>query len=223
MLHGDAPLQHRVDALAHSPGRVRLDVPDRRQDRQHVGAAHLGNGPASDAREDVVLEALEPVGRLSGAAPAGPLLLDHGRGGLGEGGHALGAALVGEGVAAGAGELAVGEGLLAGIGERDELDAAESELVFPAADDEALDPASGSGTLDVEVESVAVGMPADWRGADEGSGECVVWMSAPGLGCAGLGRVRCHTIHSPIIYEMLADFTRRVDPESLAGRVISDY
>ena len=201
---------------AQALGRVRLHVPDRREDGQHVGAADLGDGPAADAREDVVFEALEPVGRLSGAAPAGPLLLDHGRGGLGESGHALGAALVGEGVAAGAGELAVGEGLLAGLGERDELDAAESEFVFPAADDEALDPASGTGALDVEVESVAVGMPAGRRGADEGGGECVVRMSAPGLGFAGFGRVERHTIHSPIIYEMLADFTRRPDPVSLA-------
>ena len=44
-----------------------------------------------------------------GAAPAGPLLLDDaGRGG-GEGRHALGAALLGQGIAALAGELAVRE------------------------------------------------------------------------------------------------------------------
>ena len=88
---------------------------------------------------------------------------DHGDGGLGEGGHALEAALVGERVAAGACELAVGEGQLAGLGERDELDAAESELVFPAADDEALDPASGPGTLDVEL--AAAGIEIDARTA----------------------------------------------------------
>ena len=54
-------------------------------------------------------------------------------------------------VAADAGELAVGEGLLAGLGERDERDGAESELAAASADDEALDPASGSGGLNEEV------------------------------------------------------------------------
>ncbi len=78
------------------------------------------------------------------------------------------AALVGEGVSTRAGELAVGEGLLAGLGQGDEMDAAESELVFPSADNESLDPASGSGRLDVEIESVAVGVPADGCGPDEG-------------------------------------------------------
>ena len=65
------------------------------------------------------------------------------------------------------------------------MDAAESEFVFSAPDDEALDPASGSGTLDVEVEAVAVGVPPDGRGTDEGGGEPVVGVSAPGLGSPG--------------------------------------
>ena len=95
--------------------------------------------------------------------------------------------VVGKGVAAGAGELAVGEGLLAGLGERDQMDAAESEFAFAAADDEALDPASGAGTLDVEVESVAVSVPTDGRGADEGGGEPVVGVSALGLVRRGVG------------------------------------
>ena len=183
VLHRDRPLQHRADALAQGPGGLHLDVPQGGEDGQHVGAVDVGDGPGADAREDVAFQAAEPVGRLPGAAPAAPLLLDHGDGGLGEGGHALSAALVGEGVAAGAGELAVGEGLLAGLGEGDETDAAESELVLPAADDEALDPASGSGTLDVEVEAVAVRVPSDGGGTDEGGGERVV-------GCRPLGLVR---------------------------------
>ena len=176
VLHRDRPLDHRPDALAQSPGSLHLDVPQGGEDGQHVGAVDLGDGPGADAREDLTFQAAEPVGRLPGAAPAAPLL-------LGEGGHAPSAALVGEGVATGAGELAVGEGLLAGLGEGDETDAAESELALPAADDEALDPASGSGALDVEVETVAVCVPSDGGGTDEGGGERVV-------GCRPLGLVR---------------------------------
>ena len=119
----------------------------------------------------------------------------------------LSAALVGEGVAARAGELAVGEGLVPGFGEGDETDAAESELVFPAADDEALDPAAGAGTLDVEVETVAVRVPADGGGTDEGGGKCVVRVSALGLGSPGFRCVERHTIQFPIMHEMSADFT----------------
>ena len=91
------------------------------------------------------------------AAPAAALLLEDALGGLGEGGHAVGAALLCEGVAPGAGELAVGQGQLARLGERDERGGAESELAAAAADDDALDPASRSGGLDEQVQAVAVG------------------------------------------------------------------
>ena len=40
-----APLQHGADALADLPGRRRLDVPDGREDLQHVGRVDLGDGP----------------------------------------------------------------------------------------------------------------------------------------------------------------------------------
>ena len=43
-VHGDAPLQHRADALADFPGRRRLDVSDGQQDLQHVGRVDLGDG-----------------------------------------------------------------------------------------------------------------------------------------------------------------------------------
>ena len=98
--------------------------------------------------------------RLAGAAPPALLLLDHAPGGVGEGGHARGAAALGQWVAARAGELAVGKGLLAGLGERDERDGAESELAAAAADNEALDPASGFGGLSEEIQAVAVGASA---------------------------------------------------------------
>ena len=36
-VHRDRPLQHRPDARAHGAGGLRLDVPDGREDLQHVG------------------------------------------------------------------------------------------------------------------------------------------------------------------------------------------
>ena len=190
-------------------GQSGFDVPEWGEDLQHAGAADLGDGPGTDAGEHVAFQVVAPVGRLPGAAPAGPLLLDHGVGGLGERGLALEAALVGERVAAVACELAVGAGLLAGLGERGEVDAAESEFVLPAANDEALDPASGPGALDVEVESVPVSVPADGRGADEGGGESVVRVSALGAWSWGGWLRRVSHYPSPIMYEMPPDFTLR--------------
>ena len=61
-------------------------------------------------------------------APALPHLVPDPFGGNGEGGHALGAASVGQR------ELAVGQGLLAGLGERDQPGAAESDIAPPASD-----------------------------------------------------------------------------------------
>ena len=211
VFHGDGPLQDRADALADRLHGPRLGVPDWVKDLQHVGAGHLRDGPRADARECEALQTAEPFLGLPGTAPAGLLLLHHGGCGLGEGGHGLGAALVGERVSARAGELAVGEGLLAGLGERDQMDAAESEFVFPAADDEALDPASGSGTLDVKVEAVAIGVPPDGCGTDEGGGEGVMGMSALGLGFPAFRGGDCHTNHPHIIRKKVADFTRRSD------------
>jgi len=52
----------------------------------------------------------------------------------------------GQRVAAGAGELAIGERLLARFPERDEREAAQSDLAAAAADGEALDPAPVSGS-----------------------------------------------------------------------------
>ena len=156
VLHGDRSLQHRADALAQV--RAVCILTRQRGVRTASTSALFTSETSRDpiAGKDVAFQAAEPVGRLPGAAPATPLLLDHGDGGLREGGHGLSAALVGEGVAPRAGELPVGKGLLASVGERDQTDAAESELVFPAADDETLDPAAGSGTLVVEVEAIAV-------------------------------------------------------------------
>ena len=71
---------------------------------------------------------------------------------------------------------------LAGFSEGDEGDGAESELPSSSADDESLDPASGPGRLDGEVEAVAVGV-SSWRGGtDEGGRESLVGMAASALG-----------------------------------------
>ena len=130
-----------------------------------------------------------------GAAPAGPLLLQHLRGGLLEGRRPLDAAALGERVSALAGELAVGDGLLAGLGERDQGDAAEPEFVPPAADDEPLHPAPGAGGLDEQVESLSVAV-SSWRGvADEGGRQSPVGMAAAGLSVSdgGVPHIMHHT------------------------------
>ena len=67
---------------------------------------------------------------------------------FGEDGNALDAALVGERIATRPSQHAVGEGVLAGLGERDERGGTEPEFGASSADDEPLDPASGSGRLD---------------------------------------------------------------------------
>ena len=115
---------------------------------------------AADAGEGEAFQTAQPGLGVCGVAPAGPLLLHHGASGFGEGGHALGAAPLGQRVAARAGELAIGERLLAGLGERDQAGAAETEFAAASPDDEALDPAAGSGRLDIEVQAVAVCVPS---------------------------------------------------------------
>ena len=63
-------------------------------------------------------------------------------------------------VAAGAGDSAVGEGAFARLGQGHEGEAAEAERAGLSVNDEPLDPVSGSGGLDVQVESVAVAILA---------------------------------------------------------------
>ena len=177
-LHRDRPLQHRPDALAHSPSGLRLHVPDRREDLQHVGAVDLRDRPVPDGREGVALKAPQPVVRVPPAAPSALLLLDDAPGRFGKGGNALDAPPLGQRVPAGPGQLAVGEGQLAGFGERDEPDGAESEFAPSSADDEPLDPASRALGLDVEEQAVPVGVASRRRGTDEGGREGLFGMAA---------------------------------------------
>ena len=190
---------------------------------QHVGARDLRDRPGADAREGVPHKAVPPGPDLLGVLPAALLLLDDAAGGFGKRGNALDTPLVGQRVAALTGELAVGDGLLAGLGERDEGDRAEPEFRAPAADDEALDPASRAGRLDVEVESVAVDVVSGRCTADEGGGEGVVGMASPALGSAGRrGGIRL-CIHPCIICRKWADSARPPDRFRPPILVINHY
>ena len=188
MLQRDGALQHGSDALAQPPRGFRLGVPDGLEDLQYVGGRHLGDGPLADAREDVVLEAPPPVAGVARVAPALPQLVPDPFGDGGEQRYALGASAVGERVSAVGGEFAVGEGFLAGLGERDEPDAAESDVAPPAADRDALDPAAGAGGLDDEVESVPVTVSSDRCAADERGRQALVGMLSTGLELARSAR-----------------------------------
>ena len=128
------------------------------EDREHVGAGHLRDRPAADARERVAFQAASPRLHLRGGLPPGPLLVDHRGRGLGEGGRPLDAALVGEWVRPPRAGRASGWPRPARGPRASETraDGAEAKFAAPAADDEALDPAAGPGRLDVEVEYLSM-------------------------------------------------------------------
>ena len=179
---GDGPFQHRADAQMNGPGRRPLRVPDGREDLQHVGARHLRDRHLPDVQEGVQCQTAEPVPWVGRTPPPSPLLLDHAPSGFGERGYAQGAALLGQRVAARAGELTVGQRLLAGLGQRDQGEATEPELALAAPDHEPRDPAPRSRPPHVEVQAVAVAMPAGRGRAHEGGRQRVLGMAALGLG-----------------------------------------
>ena len=166
-MHGDGPLHHGMDALLDAPRCLPLHVPDRGEDLQHVGAGHLGDRPATDAREGVAFQTAPPRRGVCGMTPPTLLLLHHAYRRGGKGWHVLRAALVGQRVAAGPGELTVGACLLPRLGKRDQGNATEAELAAAAADEEPLDPAPRPGGLNEQVQTVAVTMPARRSGADD--------------------------------------------------------
>ena len=134
-------------------------------------------------------------------------------------GGAISAALLGKRVAPGAGQLSVGEGQLASLGQGDEPGGAEPKFAPASADDDPLDPASGSGRLDEQVQPVAVCVPP-WRGGtDEGSREGLVGVASSALGSAGHGGGLDYNIHSTIICRIGPDFTAHPDPPSLRIRI----
>ncbi len=209
MFQRHGALQHGADALAQPPRGLRLAVPDGFEDFQHIVGRHLGDRPLADAGENIVLEAAPPVAGVARVAPALAQLVPDPLGGRGEQRYALGAAAVGERVSAVAGELAVDEGLVAGLGERDEPDAAESDVAPPAADRDALDPAAGAGGLDDEVESVTVAVPSDRRVADERGRESLVRVLPAGLGVPLSGGALRAIVHTLIISRLGRDFAGR--------------
>ena len=222
-VHRYGPLQHRADALTHGAGRLRLRVPDRREDLQHVGRVDLGDWPGADAGEGVTLQAANPVLRVPPAAPAVALLFKHALRGLGEAGNALRAPLVGQRVTAQPCQYPIGERQLAGLGERDERGGAETEFAPSSADDEPLDPASGAGWLDEEVQPVPVCVPSWWGGTDEGGRQRLVGMASSALGSRGCGGGFGYNISSPIICGNGPDFTLRPDRLNSRVRVINYY
>ena len=168
-LHCHGPLENRSDPLAYTSRRLRLHVPDRREDIEHLGARHVGDRPRADPGKGVALQTLPPALRVPAVPPAGTLLFQHAPGGVGKCRHLLRAALFGERVAALAGKLAVGPRLLARLGQRDQRHAAEPQVASAAVDHEPLDPASGAGRLDVEIESLAIAV-SSWRGRPNETG-----------------------------------------------------
>ena len=83
----------------------------------HVGARDLVDQHLADAREGESHQARQPLVGVTPASPASPILFQHPNGGFGEGGDALGAAFLGQGVSALTGELAVDERLLSDLGK----------------------------------------------------------------------------------------------------------
>ena len=110
--------------------------------RARAGGPARHRGGRRDAGRDGLPRDAAPHARPARSgprdAPAGLLLFHDAPGGFGKGGHALDAALVGKGVAAGPRQLAVGERQLTSFGDRDERDGAESELAAASADDAPL-------------------------------------------------------------------------------------
>ena len=193
-LHCHGPLHHGADPVAHAPRRLRPEVPDPPERLDHVGARHVTDGNLADVREREPRETRLPVVGVPRTAPAGPHVGPDPFGGVGERGPAPGAALVGEGIASGAGELAVGERLLAGFLERDERETAESEFAASAADGDPLHPASAARRPDIEVQAMSIAVASGLGDvSDEGGGEGVFGLPALGLGFLGSSRV--HGVH----------------------------
>ena len=209
--HRHGPFQHCAYLLAQLPGGIRLHVPDRRENLQQVSARYLRDRHLPDARESVLSQDRHPCGGHVRIAPAGPLLFQHTRGGFGKGRYALGAALLRERVPTFTGELAVGQCLLPCLGQRDQGDAAQSELTAAAANNKPLDPAPGSGRLDEQVQAVAVGVSSR-RGCAHGGGrQGLVRMAAFRFGFSGSVGCVVYSKYPLIIWGIAVDFKGRCE------------
>ena len=193
VLHCHGPLHHGADALTHPAGRLRFLVPDGGEHAEDVGARDLGDGALAKPREHEALETGGPVVRVLRIAPSGAFLLQHACGCVGERRDFLGAALLGERVAALACDLPVGERPGPRLPQRDEREPTEAKLASPAADHESLDPAPVAGRSHFQVQSLPVGVAA---GFGDGAHECgrkgVLGVTAVGLGSSLSLRVWHH-------------------------------
>ena len=165
--HRHCPLHHGANPLPYSPRGLRLVVPDRGQDRQHVGRGHVGHGHHPDARERIGAQTARPVPLVPRVPPAEALLLQHRGGSLLDRGHVLGLALLGQGIPARPRLLAVGERHVARLGQRHQRVAAEPEHPGPAPNDQPLHPSPRPGRVDAQVQAVAVTVEAGRGGAHE--------------------------------------------------------
>ena len=204
-VHRYGPLQHRADALTHGAGRLRLRVPDRREDLQHVGRVDLGDWPGADAGEGVTLPGCESSSaRATGRASRRASVQTRAarprrswerppRAACRPAGHRP--------------TVPVSDWRAPARGPwRDERGGAETEFAPSSADDEPLDPASGAGWLDEEVQPVPVCVPSWWGGTDEGGRQRLVGMASSALGSRGCGGGFGYNISSPIICGNGPDF-----------------
>ena len=79
--HRDRPFHHGADPLPHASGGGGLRVPDRSEDRQHIGGGDRGDRHRANARERIGAQTARPVLRVLGISPAGALLVQHTGGG----------------------------------------------------------------------------------------------------------------------------------------------
>ena len=170
-----------------------------REDIEHLGARHVGDRPRADPGKGVALQTLPPALRVpavhasrhaSVPARAGrrrQMSASSPRGAFRRAGRRP------------RGQAAVGPRLLARLGQRDQRHAAEPQVASAAVDHEPLDPASGAGRLDVEIESLAIAVSSGRGGAHEAGGQPFVWMASSGLRLATRSWRRFRAMHTPII------------------------
>ena len=175
--HRHRPLHHRPDALAHQPGSRLLVVPDRCQNRQHVGCRYLADRLIAQLRERVDAQAGDPGLRMLGAAPARPLLFQNTGGRLGERGHVPDLVPLGTRIAARARDLAVHECLLSRLGQRYQPVAPEPERAGSAVYPQTLLPSARAGSVHAQIEAIPVAIVSGLGTAHEGRAECVVRVS----------------------------------------------
>ena len=185
------------------------------KDLKEVGGGDVGNERVADEREGIRLKARRPVLGVLRIAPRATLLFQDLGGGLLEGGRAPAAALLGQRVAARAGQPAVGERLLAGFGEGHPGVAAETEHAHLAANDELLHPSGArptgrrAGRARSRPRSARPRRPcgrrrprAPCRGAVRGAwGRAVSWAVAASLSPFIPVSLDC-TSHYPLIFGM---------------------